>query len=105
MVAEVVGFEGETRWDTSKPDGTPQKLLDVSKLAEEGWTSKIGLREGIASTVELVPRARRGACGSSAAASPDADYAWEGGQAWRTDRVRRAGRVPSDAATKSASPG
>jgi GDP-L-fucose synthase len=51
-VAQVVGYEGETRWDTSKPDGTPQKLLDVSKLADAGWTSQIGLRDGIASTVE-----------------------------------------------------
>ncbi|SDT01980.1 GDP-L-fucose synthase [Nocardioides scoriae] len=50
-VAEAVGFEGLTEWDTSKPDGTPQKLLDVSKLAAAGWTSQIGLREGIASTV------------------------------------------------------
>lgn len=51
VIADVVGFEGETRWDTSKPDGTPQKLLDVSKLAEAGWKSRIGLREGIVSTV------------------------------------------------------
>ena len=52
LVAEAVGFEGETRWDTSKPDGTPQKLLDVSKLADAGWQSRIGLREGLQSTVE-----------------------------------------------------
>lgn len=51
-VARVVGFEGETVWDTSKPDGTPQKLLDVSKLAEAGWTARIGLEEGLRSTVE-----------------------------------------------------
>jgi GDP-L-fucose synthase len=51
LVAEATGFDGETRWDTSKPDGTPQKLLDVSKLAEAGWTAQIGLREGLASTV------------------------------------------------------
>ena len=51
-VADVVGFKGETLWDTSKPDGTPQKLLDVSTLAEAGWTAKIGLREGLESTVE-----------------------------------------------------
>lgn len=50
-IAEVVGFEGETEWDTSKPDGTPQKLLDVSKLADAGWTSKIGLAEGLERTV------------------------------------------------------
>lgn len=51
-VASVIGYDGETRWDTSKPDGTPQKLLDVSKLAESGWTSQIALRAGIESTVD-----------------------------------------------------
>ena len=51
-VARVVGYSGETEWDASKPDGTPQKLLDVSKLAEAGWTAKIGLEEGLARTVE-----------------------------------------------------
>lgn len=51
-IADVVGFEGETVWDTSKPDGTPQKLMDVSLLKEAGWTARIGLREGLASTVE-----------------------------------------------------
>ena len=51
-VARVVGFTGETEWDTTKPDGTPQKLLDVSKLAEAGWTAHIGLEDGLRSTVE-----------------------------------------------------
>ncbi len=51
VIADVVGFTGETEWDTSKPDGTPQKLLDVSKLREHGWEAQIGLREGIESTV------------------------------------------------------
>jgi len=51
-IAEVVGFSGATEWDTSKPDGTPQKLLDVSKLAEAGWTAQIGLDAGMKSTVE-----------------------------------------------------
>jgi len=50
-IADVVGFEGETQWDTTKPDGTPQKLLDVSKLAEAGWTAQISLEEGIERTV------------------------------------------------------
>ncbi|MFS0892611.1 GDP-L-fucose synthase family protein [Microbacterium sp. 179-I 3D3 NHS] len=49
-VAEVTGYEGETRWDTSKPDGTPQKLLDISKIRALGWEPSIGLREGLAST-------------------------------------------------------
>lgn len=52
LVAEVVGYEGETTWDTSKPDGTPQKLLDVSKLRDLGWEARIGLRDGLASTVK-----------------------------------------------------
>lgn len=50
MIRETVGFEGRIVYDTTKPDGTPRKLLDVSKLKALGWTSKIGLREGIAST-------------------------------------------------------
>lgn len=51
-IAGVVGFDGETEWDTTKPDGTPQKLLDVSKLVEAGWTAKISLHEGLERTVE-----------------------------------------------------
>lgn len=50
-VAEVVGFSGETEWDTSKPDGTPQKLLDVTKLADAGWTARTDLRTGLEKTV------------------------------------------------------
>lgn len=50
-IAHVVGYTGETEWDTSKPDGTPQKLLDVSKLADAGWTSRISLAEGLDRTV------------------------------------------------------
>ncbi|TFD83899.1 GDP-L-fucose synthase [Cryobacterium lactosi] len=50
-IARVVGFTGTTEWDTDKPDGTPQKLLDVSKLAQAGWTAKIGLEDGLRSTV------------------------------------------------------
>ena len=51
-IATVVGYTGQTEWDTSKPDGTPQKLLDVTKLASVGWTAEIGLLEGLQSTVE-----------------------------------------------------
>ena len=50
-IGNVVGFTGTTDWDTSKPDGTPQKLLDVSKLADAGWTAKITLEEGLGRTV------------------------------------------------------
>jgi GDP-L-fucose synthase len=51
MVAEAVGFEGRTEWDTTKPDGTPRKLLDVTLLHGTGWQPRIGLRTGITSTV------------------------------------------------------
>ncbi|MEV5071086.1 GDP-L-fucose synthase [Microbacterium sp. LMI12-1-1.1] len=50
-IAGVVGYEGDTEWDTTKPDGTPQKLLDVSKLADAGWTAKISLADGLDRTV------------------------------------------------------
>lgn len=52
LVAGAVGYQGDIEWDTSKPDGTPRKLLDVSMLAEAGWTASISLEEGIRSTVE-----------------------------------------------------
>ena len=47
LVAEIVGYEGKIRWDASKPNGTPRKLLDVSKATSLGWTYKTGLRDGI----------------------------------------------------------
>jgi GDP-L-fucose synthase len=49
LVAEVVGYEGELGFDSTRPDGTPQKLLDVSKLAACGWRPRTPLREGLAS--------------------------------------------------------
>lgn len=52
IVAQAVGYSGEIHWDTTKPDGTPQKLLDISKLSAAGWAAKIGLEEGIKTTVE-----------------------------------------------------
>ncbi|MDV6280296.1 GDP-L-fucose synthase [Rhodococcus jostii] len=51
LVAEEVGYQGRIDWDSSKPDGTPQKLLDVTKLRTSGWNPNIGLREGIGSTI------------------------------------------------------
>lgn len=51
LVAKAVGYEGDITWDTTKPDGTPQKLLDVSQLSETGWQASIGLNEGIRGTV------------------------------------------------------
>jgi len=50
-VAEAVGYKGRIEWDTTKPDGTPRKLLDVSRLAALGWRARIPLREGVAKTV------------------------------------------------------
>jgi GDP-L-fucose synthase len=50
LVAEVVGYEGRLEFDTSKPDGTPRKLLDVTRLGRLGWAPSIGLREGIERT-------------------------------------------------------
>src|SRR5437016_1214766 len=52
LICDVVGFDGELAWDTSKPDGTPRKLLDVTKLRELGWKPAITLRNGVASTYE-----------------------------------------------------
>ena len=52
MIAEITGFEGEIVHDTSKPDGTPRKLLDVSRVSELGWTAQIGLREGLEATYQ-----------------------------------------------------
>ncbi len=51
-VAEVVGFAGSFRYDASKPDGTPRKLLDVSRLASLGWRATVDLREGLRRTYE-----------------------------------------------------
>ncbi len=52
LVKEIVGFAGELKYDTGKPDGTPRKLLDVSRLNAIGWRAKTSLREGIAKTYE-----------------------------------------------------
>ena len=47
LVAKVIGYEGEIKWDTTRPNGTPRKLLDVSKAAKLGWTYKTELEDGI----------------------------------------------------------
>lgn len=52
LVAETVGYQGALTFDTSRPDGTPRKLLDVSRLAAIGWRAKTGLREGLAKFYE-----------------------------------------------------
>jgi GDP-L-fucose synthase len=48
LIREIVGYRGRIAWDTSKPDGTPRKLLDVSRLHRLGWQHRIGLRQGLA---------------------------------------------------------
>lgn len=60
LVAEAAGFTGRTQWDATKPAGTPQKLLDVTRINDLGWRARIDLREGIASTVSWY-REHRGA--------------------------------------------
>lgn len=50
LIAEIVGFKGELVFDTSKPDGTMRKVMDVSKIRELGWKPEVGLKEGIAQT-------------------------------------------------------
>jgi GDP-L-fucose synthase len=52
LICEVIGFKGDLAWDSTKPDGTPRKLLDVSKVHALGWRHRIPLREGIARTYE-----------------------------------------------------
>ncbi len=54
MIKKVVGFQGKLKFDSSKPDGTPRKLMDVSKIHQAGWRHKISLEEGIAAVYEDV---------------------------------------------------
>jgi GDP-L-fucose synthase len=56
QIAIATGFQGTIRWDPSKPDGTPRKLLDVGRLKKLGWTARIALDEGLLSTLEEVPK-------------------------------------------------
>lgn len=52
LIKEIVGFKGSIKKDLSKPDGTPQKLLDITKLSSLGWSAKISLKDGIRQTYE-----------------------------------------------------
>ena len=52
LIGEVVGYKGELKFDTSKPDGTPRKLLDVTRIHEAGWRHRIGLKKGLEKTYE-----------------------------------------------------
>jgi len=51
LVADIAGYKGEIKWDSSKPDGTPRKVLDVTKVKSLGWSPAISLRDGIASAM------------------------------------------------------
>jgi GDP-L-fucose synthase len=50
LIGDVVGFRGALRFDPTRPDGTPRKLLDVSRMTALGWRARIGLRDGIEAT-------------------------------------------------------
>lgn len=52
MVAKTVGYEGAVLWDKTKPDGTPRKVLDISRITKLGWSPKIGLEDGLKTTYE-----------------------------------------------------
>ena len=52
LIASVVGYDGPVEWDTTKPDGTPKKLMDSSRIREKGWAPRISLEDGIRSTYE-----------------------------------------------------
>ena len=52
MIKKIVGFDGDITWDSEKPDGTPRKLLDISKIKSLGWSPKVSLAEGIKITYE-----------------------------------------------------
>ncbi len=71
MVAEITGFTGEIVWDSTRPDGTPRKILDSSRILGLGWQPKIGLYEGIRATFEWYT-AHASATGTGAAGEPDA---------------------------------
>ncbi|MBN1944405.1 MAG: GDP-L-fucose synthase [Bradymonadales bacterium] len=62
LIREVVGFDGEIEYDESKPDGTPRKLLDVSRLTRLGCKAKIGLREGVEGTYKWFKGQERSGC-------------------------------------------
>lgn len=61
MIAELVGYRGEIRFDPSKPDGTPRKRLDISRISQLGWRPTVTLRSGVERTIEEYRRAGRSA--------------------------------------------
>ncbi|WNO53785.1 GDP-L-fucose synthase [Stakelama saccharophila] len=73
LVADVVGFRGTIRYDSSKPDGTPRKLMDSSRIHATGWRHRIGLRQGIESAYRDFLNAAKGKSGT-----PDQTGVWRG---------------------------
>lgn len=51
-ISEIVGYKGDIRWDTTKPDGTPKRMLDSNRLFDLGWRPKVGLREGLTKSID-----------------------------------------------------
>lgn len=60
LVAKLAGYSGEVKWDSSKPDGTPRKVMDISRVQKLGWSAQIGLEKGVAETIEWYRRERLG---------------------------------------------
>ena len=60
LIASIVGFSGDIVWDRDKPDGTPQKLLDVSRINKMGWKARTGLKQGIIQTYDWYKESMRG---------------------------------------------
>ena len=54
LIKIIVGYDGEIQWDKEKPDGTPRKLLDVSRINSIGWKSNISIRDGLEKTIDLL---------------------------------------------------
>lgn len=96
LVADVVGYRGQLVYDRSKPDGTPRKLLDVSRLSALGWKAKITLRDGIAATYAwYVEHVTAAASGSTGSAGPRA------GSDVRSGRAVESELRPSDSTTEA----
>jgi GDP-L-fucose synthase len=56
LVGKVTGFQGKIRWDTTQPDGTPRKLLEISRLRDLGWSPQVALADGLSLTYEAFLR-------------------------------------------------
>jgi GDP-L-fucose synthase len=91
LIREVVGYDGEIVYDRSKPDGTPRKLLDVSRLRELGWSPRITLADGVRDTYEWYLRTKTSVPGTSIAA----DQPWAGSPPYGGRTAGLGGALPS----------